>query len=499
MSWDACKLDDECDDDKKCCMFGCGRECVLPLSANKPGKCPKVPQGSKVCDKKGDMCDRDTDCPGTRKCCYNGCQRNCSVPESPQRIKPGVCPGLNAINPNLCKSTKNECKRDGDCFGQLKCCFNGCYNECLKRPRPRRKPGMCPVTDYISPENCSDTEDKCMDDTQCPGRDKCCATGCLQECVTPPAEKKPGLCPIVDYIPPELCEVTEDECEEDEDCKGRDKCCATGCIKECITPPIVVKPGKCPISDYIPRELCNVTEDECENDNDCKGKGKCCATGCIKECVTPPIVVKPGKCPISDYIAPELCKVTEDECKNDNDCQGKDKCCATGCIKECVTPPGDRPPKVGRCPKPWKGLNGICDRRGDMCDNDDGCNVTAKCCFNGCQKDCIKPVPVSKPGNCPKPWKGEDGICDRRGDMCNVDIDCDKSEKCCFNGCQRDCVKPGTRKLSVKPGQCPLPWKEQPCDRRGDMCQSDQDCGDSGNKCCHNGCQKDCVKPGETG
>ena len=448
-SRDACQSDDECEDDQKCCQFGCGRACALPVSENKPGKCPRVSENRGVCNKKGDMCNKDTDCPGTRKCCFNGCQRDCSLPEAPQRVKPGVCPGVNAIDPNLCKNTKNECKVDADCFGHLKCCFNGCYNECLKRPQPRPKPGACPLADYIPPENCSATSDECTDDTECPNRDKCCATGCRQECVTPPAEKKPGLCPTVDYIPPELCEVTEDECEEDVDCKGQGKCCATGCIKECVTPPIIEKPGECPILDYIPPELCEVTEDECDNDNDCKGKDKCCATGCIKECITPHLVLL-------------------------------------------------RIAKEGQCPKPWKGLDGICDRRGDMCDDDSSCNGTAKCCFNGCQKDCIDPAPVTKVGFCPKPWKGQDGICDRRGDMCNVDIDCEKSEKCCFSGCQRDCVKPRTKMSSERPGECPNPWKEQPCDRRGDMCDTDEDCGGSGQKCCFNGCQKDCIKPGKT-
>ena len=443
------------------------------------------------------MCNTDIDCPGTRKCCFNGCQRDCSVPEAMQRKKPGVCPGMNAINPQLCKITKNECKEDADCFGHLKCCFNGCYNECQKRPSPSPKPGMCPLADYIAPENCSDTADKCTDDTQCTGRDKCCATGCLQECITPPAEKKPGLCPIVDYIPPELCEVHEDECEEDVDCKGRDKCCATGCILECITPPIVDKPGQCPVADFIPRELCEVTEDECENDNDCEGEDKCCATGCIQECITPPIVDKPGQCPVADFIPRELCEVTEDECNQDSDCDGKDKCCATGCIKECVTPPQvSNVTKDDQCPKPWKGQNGTCDLRGNMCNDDSGCNGTAKCCFNGCQNDCVDPAPVTKEGLCPKPWKGQDGICDRRGDMCNVDIDCQESKKCCFNGCQRDCVKPSPRELSGRLGQCPNPWKEQPCDRRGDMCDTDDDCQFSGAKCCFSGCQKDCVKPG---
>lgn len=45
-----------------------------------------------------------------------------------------------------------------------------------------------------------------------------------------------------------------------------------------------------------------------------------------------------------------------------------------------------------------------------------------------------------RPGVCPYPWKGLNGICDRRGDMCQRDINCEKDLKCCFNGCQMECV-----------------------------------------------------------
>ena len=449
LGQDTCETDQECKGDDKCCFDGCSHSCAPPLSEVKPGQCPKVDKkNGTVCNKMGDMCDKDADCPASRKCCDNGCQKDCAMPESVRALKPGVCPQNNIIDPKLCKSTKNECDVDGDCFGHLKCCLNGCNKECSVTPKPRPKPGECPLNDYI---------------------------------------------------PPELCEVTEDNCKNDQDCKGRDKCCATGCNLDCITPPIIEKRGQCPTVDYIDPEACEETTDQCSVDFDCKGRDKCCATGCIKECVTPPILEKPGQCPTVDYIDPKTCEETSDNCSEDSDCKGKDKCCATGCIKECVTPPIELPTTIkdGQCPKPWKGLDGICDRRGDMCSGDDDCSGLQRCCFNGCQKDCIESVPLDKPGECPSPWKGKDGICDRRGDMCNVDVDCDTSEKCCFNGCQRDCVKPGTgKKSSGKPGQCPIPWKQQPCDRKGDVCREDIDCS-SGSKCCHNGCQRDCVKPGE--
>jgi len=651
-SRDACQSDGECQDSQKCCQFGCGKVCALPISVNKPGKCPIVEENRKLCSKKGDMCNKDNDCPGLRKCCFNGCQKDCSVSVASKLVKPGVCLGLNAINPELCKNTINECKQDADCYGHLKCCFNGCFNECTKRPRPAQKQGICPQADYIPPENCSDTEDKCNDDTQCQGRDKCCATGCLQKCITPPVHTKPRICPFLDVIPREYCNVTEDQCADDFDCKGRDKCCTTGCIKECITPPTLrrreEKPGECPLSDYIPPELCEVTEDECTTDNDCEGNGKCCATGCVQECVIPPREIegdrgKSDQCPKPSKKQP--CDRRGDMCDTDGDCgDGGQKCCFNGCQKDCVRPASvnltkcleerldalnklsqDRPllgifvpncdpdgqyedkqchelycwcvredgaripgttvrgnsvvcnlqVKPGKCPKPWKGQNGICDRLGTMCRQDSHCRQDRKCCFNGCQNDCVPSVGVKicekhrdeqiakipagfvgvfipsckvngdyeeiqchgssgycwcvddngnelpgtrtrdepdctnsvfdngagKEGTCPQPWKGKTGFCDKMGDECGMDYHCGETEKCCFSGCQRMCVNSTEthQREGTRPGKCPKPWlgQEGLCDRRSDMCLQDVDCKES-EICCFNGCQNECVSPGLT-
>ena len=98
------------------------------------------------------------------------------------------------------------------------------------------------------------------------------------------------------------------------------------------------------------------------------------------------------------------------------------------------------------CPPRWKGLTGICDRMEDECSIDAMCPVNEKCCFSGCQRLCTKAVGFAadvKPGVCPRPWKGADGICDRRGDSCEDDVTCEGSRKCCFNGCQKECVLPG--------------------------------------------------------
>jgi len=59
--------------------------------------------------------------------------------------------------------------------------------------------------------------------------------------------------------------------------------------------------------------------------------------------------------------------------------------------------------------------------------------------------DCYYCHKLAKPGTCPKPWKGYEGICDFRGDMCGHDSDCGGDDRCCFNGCQNDCVPAGIK------------------------------------------------------
>ena len=54
--------------------------------------------------------------------------------------------------------------------------------------------------------------------------------------------------------------------------------------------------------------------------------------------------------------------------------------------------------KPGRCPVPWKELDAVCDLKiGDECERDNDCKDNDKCCFNGCRKDCAK-VPSEKYG-----------------------------------------------------------------------------------------------------
>ncbi|EDO38468.1 predicted protein, partial [Nematostella vectensis] len=326
-------------------------------------------------------------------------------------------------------------------------------------------------------------------------------------------QDKRGMCPPADVDVTSCPYSVSDRCFNDADCRGNRKCCFTGCHMACLKPmkkkhsqeKKVAKLGTCPAPTFSGKPYLT---DMCSVDLDCPGKRRCCYNGCNHECLIPiklPMArPKPGICPVQDGI----CDRKGDMCSRDSDCTNDWKCCFNGCQNDCIQPVTDVRPdnRSADCPAPWKGLDGICDRMGDQCQSDIECRPNQQCCFNGCQKQCIKPGEVVRPDNrseaCPAPWKGLDGICDRMGDQCKSDSECRPNQQCCFNGCQKQCIKPGeVVRPDNRSAACPAPWKgldgiyDKYCDRMGDLCKDDKDC--FGNfKCCFTGCQYDCVKPG---
>uniref|UniRef100_S4RCB1 WAP domain-containing protein n=1 Tax=Petromyzon marinus TaxID=7757 RepID=S4RCB1_PETMA len=234
-------------------------------AADKPGSCPKQRPGTiGICV---NLCKDDDSCTGEQKCCSNGCGRTCMEPVRPD--KPGACAFVNMSNIR-CESHDNKCADDQDCQGDRKCCNTGCRKECTKPVK--RKPGFCP---YVNAQliKCAYRPDlnRCQQDWQCPGKEKCCSSGCLMICrkpgtpasITPqpgeqqmemnPAAVKVGSCPVEDtYCIARQGDDEEEDCADDTDCPGDKKCCSLACGIRCLDPEpcSVVKPGSCPIRDY---------------------------------------------------------------------------------------------------------------------------------------------------------------------------------------------------------------------------------------------------------
>ncbi|NWW99989.1 WFDC3 protein, partial [Caloenas nicobarica] len=128
--------------------------------------------------------------------------------------------------------------------------------------------GECPLPSQISVGRC---DNFCSSDRDCPGSERCCSTGCGRECRLPIGAKR-GFCPRA----PDLVSICLVECSSDSQCLGKEKCCSMGCHVQCVQP-VPAKPGVCPkrkvLQTFAP---CN---NSCTDDTDCPGHKKCCFTG----------------------------------------------------------------------------------------------------------------------------------------------------------------------------------------------------------------------------
>ncbi|CAI5778615.1 four-disulfide core domain 3-like [Podarcis lilfordi] len=146
---------------------------------------------------------------------------------------------------------------------------------------PLVKPGTCPTLIQNNDTQCGQF---CSRDNSCPGSERCCQTGCGQQCMRP-REVYPGYCPRLSPQPGRAanCSAT---CNNDQDCGSvylpRKKCCSNGCGKTCQLAE-EEHPGVCP-----KRELVNTfapCNDTCRDDRDCPLTQKCCFTMCSRGCL----------------------------------------------------------------------------------------------------------------------------------------------------------------------------------------------------------------------
>uniref|UniRef100_A0A8C3J9L8 WAP domain-containing protein n=1 Tax=Calidris pygmaea TaxID=425635 RepID=A0A8C3J9L8_9CHAR len=100
-----------------------------PVAWAKRGFCPQLEPGlMTTCDVR---CNSDSDCQGDEKCCHWGCTPILTVSwcPFPPVAKPGVCPRRRVQQ--TFAPCRNSCRDDSDCPGRTKCCFTGCGLGCL--------------------------------------------------------------------------------------------------------------------------------------------------------------------------------------------------------------------------------------------------------------------------------------------------------------------------------------------------------------------------------
>uniref|UniRef100_A0A6B2L3C3 WAP domain-containing protein n=1 Tax=Arcella intermedia TaxID=1963864 RepID=A0A6B2L3C3_9EUKA len=154
----------------------------------KPGLCP-VFDGFGTCDQK---CDEDSSCPGAQRCCSNGCGHACMdvLQTDPKVCTFADCPGVIGVSIQVCP--------DGSTAGPVceRSPSGTCQWDQTTCPQdPVVHEGACPqiLCGGFAPDTCSS-------DSNCTLSQKCCFSGCRKECME--AVKECHVAGTICYDPP---------------------------------------------------------------------------------------------------------------------------------------------------------------------------------------------------------------------------------------------------------------------------------------------------------
>ncbi|CAH2319363.1 whey acidic -like [Pelobates cultripes] len=152
---------------------------------------------------------------------------------------------------------------------------------------------------------------------------------------------------------------------------------------------------------------------------------------------------KPGSCPLDvDYPRCDSVNVNnlKNDCRTDRDCKGDRKCCFSGCQKQCLLPLKD---KLDSCPSYDPSICAVIRLSPSNCHTDEQCQGTERCCCF-CTRSYCKATVTVKSGFCPS--KKSDNVAATEESLvkpfpkpkCQSDKDCSGLMKCCGGRC----VKP---------------------------------------------------------
>ncbi|XP_042318262.1 papilin-like [Sceloporus undulatus] len=531
-------------------------------------KCLRVCAGEDVCLLPSDQGDCDAHIP---RFFYNSASGEC------EKFIYGGCGGNenNFLNKEECLqvcSGKDHCllpPNPGDCRDQYprffynpaarrcqKFVYNGCggnknnfhtREDCLRvcaHVAPR-KPGMCPSKPLH--EIPRSGQAYCMDDSACPGDEKCCQIGNITKCVLPLEATHPGYCPSN-----RSATASSLRCFWDTDCASDEKCCPSQEHKRC-TKAVPATPGSCP-KKCLPW-LFTRCANKCKDDRSCPDGYKCCFFECGLRCV-PPQYPPAGQQMELDQdqalLVPEMdLGEREDTCPLASVLDEPDPCLHLFSLQT-------------RCPRKWRycqidyGVPGL-ELQPDYCllrPERGNCHrevtrffydsVTRKCkkfIYSGCganennfltSTECLRVCEgavTPKPGDCPRETfpeyqpltydycfedaacPGEEkccrvgtirkcfllqgvhhGYCPEKKDVavssksCSWDTNCAMDEKCCPSERRKRC----TKAVPEKPGLCPMKCFARVFSRCKNECKDDRSCPED-KKCCFADCGLKCV------
>ncbi|CAH1799634.1 unnamed protein product [Owenia fusiformis] len=223
--------------------------------------------------------------------------------------------------------------------------------------------------------------------------------------------------------------------------------------------------GRCP---SVPRGISGICVEECSEDDDCPGEQKCCSNGCGHVCrdpVTGPdcssvVCVKPDCLPGNPTYTPagKCCPLCKRGCsKNGVFYDPNDKMPSSGPCEHCTCADKGNGTYseqcfIQGCPNPgpcYERPEGVCCARPVPCwciykGKTYEAGETFKDDCNECTCSEIRSVLCTKKNctvRCPSFPRGISGIC---VEECSEDDDCPEEQMCCFNGCGHVCMDPVT-------------------------------------------------------
>ncbi|PIO72370.1 WAP-type 'four-disulfide core [Teladorsagia circumcincta] len=428
---------------------------------------------------------------------YNGLGFCCAAPEVPSR-RGEPCPAVMPLKSARCSS---KCTTDYDC-GEGKCCFDGCGLSCHSSEAPKIHRVIVPqrrnhhfqpgdvakhnkgvlssvVADCPSSverslvEKFTNCSTSCESDDDCVGMKRCCRVGCSTQCLYP-IRTTPCFHMALTAELYELRKVLR--CDRGGKFE-RMQCDDNGCF--CVdidsgdeisgtrtsdSLPNCRAAHKCP--DVVCRTSCPY-----EFERDANG---CRSCRCKNPCAT-------VKCHQGSY-----CVMAAVNCFQTENCPPQPRCVLNLC------PRGE--PFISQV-----GVVETCNSD-EQCPSGHWCNQVG---FSSTGLCCAMPAKAVHSGTCPPtaPLLHNLSVC---GFECRSDDDCQITEKCCYDGCGLHCKamtsdvsKSGeeTKAELVKPGQCPY-FDERSCEQPSQVnqCGTDDECAGV-QKCCSDGCTKKCLYP----
>ncbi|PAV64551.1 hypothetical protein WR25_01649 isoform B [Diploscapter pachys] len=350
-----------------------------------------------------ETCADNSECPKEHFCHKVGIASGgiCCIAPLPT-INSGVCP---IMTPQLDRPfCRLECKSDGDCTGNRKCCYDGCGTICrIPLPAPIspemiklitgsnedfNKPGDCPHVETHE-DSCEEGSHECTMDSDCSGVMRCCSNGCVRVCAFPDnltaclqfkaALQQLGQMDRIKCRPANFSYGSYEEIQCDEqycwcvDTEGRE---LQGTRTAEDVSPDCIAPRNCPTLN-------------CPVKRDCRfgvKKDDYCCPGSSPS-------VHPGSCPHTVSLSSADCGR---ECVTDSQCSPQQKCCFTGCGLSCSMAEfsNELPASIhiGAC-LPVKDIGAFCVQRTTVkdCDEDADCPNLFKCCSDGCVNRCTPP------------------------------------------------------------------------------------------------------------